>query len=469
MTTDLFADDSYTPGDDAEEAPRKGPDPYLAFALRWWWLLLVGGLLGLVAAFGYVRLGPFPYASVAQVQVPPQTVTNPNATSDQARDATTNYTAEATTSQMFTLISQELAGTLNLSASDLLTLQQDGEIAIRTVKGTNFITITVTDADPQRARLIADTIATVFVRDVNSRASAQIDARQRLLEQQIDATSQRFLTARLNQRQEELQRDLSNQRTVLLQLQASSQQELQRQAELDRVAGPGSQPSPQLAATRAQWLDLLNSQIADVEKGIKDLTAQSSGVAAQLAKLPNSTDPSVSAVFATAYGEQLQSLTRDYAQLQLDSPGARAPLVRYGNASDPLPASGMKKILLLGGGAGAVIAAALGFAIDWLRRRKQAQQAQAEGVSAPTTAPASPATIQPLPLAGQPEGAQARRPDELVYLVERARQRREETDEQDDAATQQLGKIIPTPTALSLRRRPLPTQEDGPTIRRIAK
>lgn len=431
-----------------DEAVADGPpgrDPYLAFALRWWWLLLVGFAIGALGAVGYVKYGPFPYAAVAQVQVVPQTSSiNPNASSTQARDATTNYTAEATTSQMFTLISQELAGTLNLSASDLITMQQGGTIDIRTVKNTNFIAFTVTDSDPERARLLANTLATVFVRDVNGRASAQLDARQRLLEQQIDATSQRYLTARLNQRLEEVQRELTTQRNTLLQLQTNYQQELQRQAELDRVAGTNSQPSPQLAATRSQWLELISGQIGDVEKGIRDLNTQIDGVRGQLSQLPGSTDPSVSAVFASAYGEQLQALTRDYAQLQIDSPAARAPLIRYGNASDPLPAAGMKKYLILGAGVGAALAAALGLAIDWLRRRKGAPAA----ATADATADDTGATPAARPLASTEEPATPTRPEDLVYLIERARERR---DLPDDGPT-----TLPAPTALAQRRRPLP-------------
>ena len=154
MPTDDFALDRTTGAEEAERPGRAAApaqDPYLAFALRWWWLLIVGGILGLVAGFGYVKYGPIPYTSVAQVQVPPQTTTNPNANSGQAVDATANYSAEATTSQMFSLVSQELAGTLEISSSDLLVLQQEGKLVIKAAKGTNFITITVTDSDQGRA------------------------------------------------------------------------------------------------------------------------------------------------------------------------------------------------------------------------------------------------------------------------------------------------------------------------------
>ena len=501
MPTENCDADRYAEADDfdGEMTPaRTGPDPYLAFALRWWWLGLLGAIIGVGLAVAYMQFGPFPYQSVAQVQVPPQTTTNPNANSGQAVTATTNYTAEATTSQMFSLVSKELAGKLNLSASDLILLQQDGKIDIRATKGTNFITVVVTDADQGRARLLADTIATVFVRDVNGRASAQIDARQQLLEGQIDLTGRNYLTANLNQRQEELQTRLANQRTGLLQLQSSYQQENQRQAEADRLVATTGPPSPQIVATRNQWLETLNSQIAQVQNDIRDTNTQLDGVRAQLAKLPGSTDPSVSAAFASAYAEQLQSLTREYAQLQLDAPTARVPLIRYGVASDPLPASGRKKVVILGAGLGAVVAAGLAFGIDLLRRRRQqkldaalaelAAESQPEAAPdmipalipapmiGPTPVPTEPPTLVPTlpivaarhnPVTEESVTPAPRKPDELVYLVERARQRREgKAAHTNGHGTNGLNGHHEAANGQAPRQRPLPTQDGEPPLRK---
>ncbi|HEY8599592.1 MAG TPA: Wzz/FepE/Etk N-terminal domain-containing protein [Thermomicrobiales bacterium] len=466
------------PQETDEDLRPTGPDPYLAFALRWWWLIVLGAVIGIGGAFAYTAYGPIPYQSVAQVQVPPQTTTNPNASANQSITATTNYTAEAATSQIFSLVSKELSSTLPLSASDLTLLQQEGKIDIRATKGTNFIVITVTDTDQGKARLLADTIATVFVRDVNARASAQIDARQQLLEGQIDQTGQRYLTSRLNQRQEELQASLTTQRASLLQLQASYQQELQRQAEADRLSGTNGPPSPQIVATRAQWLDTINNQISQVQNTLRDTTIQIDDVRAQLVKLPGSADPSVSAAFASAYGQQLQTLTRDYAQLQLDAPAARVPLIRYGVASDPLPATGKKKILIAGAGLGLALAAALGFGLDMLRRRRQQRAitafAEAEVATAPaisavpptplplreTAAPAAPERdLLPLsPVASVAE----RQPDDILSLVERARQRRETATGYRNG---QNGTASHTNAAIP-RSRPLPTQDDEPPLRK---
>ncbi len=355
---------------EASASTPAGQDPYLAFALRWWWLLILGALLGGFAAFGYTKYGPVPFQSIAQVQVPAQTTTDPTANSSQARSAATNYAAEAASPQMFALVSKALVGKLDLSANDLMLMNQQGQLDIRIVKNTNLISITVADPDPSRARLLADTFATVLVNDVNGRAATQLDARGLQLQEQIKQTQDRLVVAQLQQRAEGLRQELVTQRGQLLQLQLGYQQELQRQAESDRLAATNGVPTnPQIITTRTQWLKLISDQITALQTTLDDLTAQLNQVQATLKTLPAGTDPSVSAAFTTAYNEQLQSLTRDFAQVQLSGPGARTPLVRYGEASDPLAANGRKKILLMGLAAGIALAVGLGFGIDLLRQR----------------------------------------------------------------------------------------------------
>lgn len=367
VTTATVTDDDDIP---AASAPA-GQDPYIAFALRWWWLLLLGALIGGVGAYAYTQYGPVPFQSVAQVQVPAQTTTNPTAGSDQARSAATNYVAEATSTQMFTLVSKALAGKMELSASDLQLMAQDGRLSIKLVKNTNFINIAVTDPDPERARLLADTFATVFVSDINSRASTQLDTRGLQLEQQIKMTQDRLVVAQLLQRQEDLRKQLVDQRGLLLQLQLGYQQELQRQQEADRLAAAAGQTiTQQVLDTRAQWLKLIGDQITAMQTTINELNAQLDQVQTTLKGLPSGTDPTVSAAFTSAYSTQLQSLTKEFADLQLSGPNAREPVIRYGKASDPLPATGRKKLLMMGLAAGMALAAGLGFLFDILRQRR---------------------------------------------------------------------------------------------------
>jgi uncharacterized protein involved in exopolysaccharide biosynthesis len=404
--TETFADD-----DESIAARPAGQDPYIAFALRWWWLLILGALLGGSAAYAYTQYGPIPFQSVAQIQVPAQTTTNPNTGSGEARSAATNYVAEATSSQMFSLVSKELAGKLEISASDLLVMSQDGRLEIRLVKNTNFINIAVTDPDPERARLLADTIATVFVRDVNSRASTQLDTRGLQLEQQIKITQDRLVVAQLLQRQEDLRRELLGQRGLLLQLQLGYQQELQRQQEADRLAAAAGQPvTQQVLDTRSQWLKLIGDQIAAMETTINDLNTQVAQVQTTLKGLPSGTDPSVSAAFTAAYRDQLDALTREFAQLQLNGPNAREPIIRYGQASDPLPATGRKKLLLMGLAAGMGLAVGLGFLFDLLRQRR-ALGRSGERASEET----APATVQPVAEV-IPVNLMTQRPPDLMPL-----------------------------------------------------
>ena len=384
--------------DSSATAP-PGQDPYLAFALRWWWLLILGALLGGAAAFGYTRYGPVPFQSIAQVQVPAQTTTDPTANSSQARSAATNYAAEAASPQMFALVSRQLAGKLDLSANDLMLLNQAGKLDIRLVKNTNLISITVADPDPARARLLADTFATVLVNDVNGRATTQLDARGQQLQAQIKQTQDRLVVAQLQQRAEKLRQELVAQRGLLLQLQLGYQQELQRQAEADRLAATTGEPtSPQIVETRAQWLKLIRDQITALQATLDDLTGQLNQVQTTLKTLPAGTDPSVSAAFTTAYSEQLQSLTREFAQVQLSGPGAREPLVRYGQASDPLAANGRKKLLMMGLAAGVALAIGLGFLGDLLRQRRKRPGGarQGEQTGAGTSAAIVPTLAQPL-------------------------------------------------------------------------
>jgi len=184
-------------------------------------------------------------------------------------------------------------------------------------------------------------------------------------------TQDRLVVAQLLQRQEDLRKQLMDQRGLLLQLQLGYQQELQRQQEADRLAAAAGQTiTQQVLDTRAQWLKLIGDQIAAMNTTINELTAQLDQVQTTLKSLPAGTDPTVSAAFTSAYSAQLQSMTKEFADLQLSGPNAREPVIRYGKASDPLPASGRKKMLMMGLAAGMALAAGLGFLFDILRQRR---------------------------------------------------------------------------------------------------
>lgn len=357
----------------SSKTARKTPaqDPYLAFALRWWWLLLIGLVLGSSAAVAYNKYGPQKYQTVALIQVAQQTATSPYGQSSQARDATSNYVAEVSSSQVMQLVSRALAGKLSLSARDLQLMNQQGGIDIRSIAQSNFITITVTDTDPARARLIANTYAQVATDEVNQHAGDQVTANKQQLQQQIDATRQRLVTAQLLQRRSDLEQNLQTERTTLLQLQTNYQQELTRQQQ-PTTGGGQQQASPQLTQVQDQWLQLISDQVKDIQNSIAATEAQLKTVNDQLAKQSTPADPEVSAAFASAYQAQLTSLTQSYVQLELQGSLGK-PLNVYGQASDPLSTATLKKKLLAGASGGLILGAGLGFAYDMLRRRRQAQ------------------------------------------------------------------------------------------------
>jgi uncharacterized protein involved in exopolysaccharide biosynthesis len=247
---------------------------------------LIFTLVGTGAALGYAQYGPVSYTSTALVLVPPQTdpSTDSLGSPGKVRDVAGNFAAQASSPYIFQRVSQSLQGQLELSARDLTLMAQDKRLDIRPVRNANLISITVAHPDPATAQLIANTIATVFVEDVNSRVGNDVDARKQQLEQQIESTRQLLTTAQLQQREQELTKALREQRGQLLQIQLQYQQELQRQVEEERqaIAASASQTptlSPEqqqrlqelaeaAAGLRAQSLEMVRSQQQETERSI---------------------------------------------------------------------------------------------------------------------------------------------------------------------------------------------------------
>ncbi len=363
MTDQVLLNGSRAPAPVQGGALPEERDPIIVFALRWWWLLLLGVCLGVAGAVGYSRYGPVPYASTALVQVQAQPGDDPTANAAQERSAAANYAAEAASSRVFTLVSQALAGKLAVTPSQLQRMSQSGALSIKQARGANFVTITVSDRDPERAKLLADTFASVFVADVNARAKQQFDERQQQLQQQIDFTRDRLATAALFQRKQDLEKEIRDQRGSLLTLQINYQQLLQSP---DPASPGGEDTSPRASARQA-----LSQQIREIQANISDLEAELASVQQAIGKLPpDASDPSLSAALATAYAMQLSALTEQYVSRQTAAITADPPLVRYGDASPPLPTQGIKKLLVFGLAAGGGLAVALGYGIDLLRRRR---------------------------------------------------------------------------------------------------
>lgn len=340
------------------------PDPYLAAAMRWWWILLLGCVIGAVAAGVALFTSPVGYQSTALVQVTiPATSTDQTANAGVARSAATNFAAEGTTGQVFERAAAQLAAVgIPISADDLVEQRELGELTVRALRDTNLIAVTVADRDPVRAQRVADILAEAFIAEINTRAKTQLELREQELLDQIAFTQRELVTAQLYQREEALRRELAGQRTTLLQLQQSSVQAS------SGTFGP-------------QWQQLLQEQARELERQIAETTEDLQSVRTQLAARPEGPDSTTSAALASAYAGQLNRLTLQYAQLQLDRNVTSTPVVRYGGAARALPTPASKRMPLLlaaGGVALGVFATATAEGLRLLRQyRKRGHQTTA--------------------------------------------------------------------------------------------
>jgi chromosome segregation ATPase len=194
-------------------------------------VLVIGTLLGLGGGLGYAMYGPVPYKSTALLMVPLQAdpADNSFGSPNRVRTLAQTFAAQLASPYVYGLVSQALQGTVNLSTRDLTEMANRREIDIRPQRSANLIGISVTDPIKEHARLIANTFASVAVQDVTNRATGDVDTRRKMLEQQIDSTRQQLITSQLRQQEQDLSKQLHDQRSQLLQIQLQYQQEIQRQ------------------------------------------------------------------------------------------------------------------------------------------------------------------------------------------------------------------------------------------------
>lgn len=357
-----------------------GANPYIAFMVRWSWLLVIGLVAGIGAAYQYSLYGPIPLRSTAVILVPSQSdpSTNPQGSPLQARNAAESFAVQASTAHLYGLVSEALKGKLDVSSRDLLEMDQAKKIDIRAPRDSNLITISVTETSPATAQLLADTIAQVFVNDVNARAGEDLDTRRKQLSDRIELTRRQLTAAQLYQRQQDLTKAMSDERSQFAQLQLQYIQELQHEVELDRLELTGEQRQS-IQAVRTQWLDITSNQQQAIRSRLNELGDQLAAVQADLDTLPERTDPVISAAFAGAYSGQLQALTQQFVQLQINSQAATSVLVRYGTASPAIPADSTRKLLAYGAAGGLLAALVLAGLLEvprrwWLRRRERARR-----------------------------------------------------------------------------------------------
>jgi hypothetical protein len=343
-------------------------DPIIDFGLRWWWLLALGVLLGGIAAYAYATYyGPTMYQSTAYIQeIPPSG--NMTSGAEAARSASRNYAAAAASPLMFEAASQALGDQLPLSGAELQEMHRSGEISIGQQRSANFIDVTVTTEDREQATLIADTIATIAVSTVNEQVTAEYEESQLQLQQQIDFAQGQLSTSAIFQRRDQLEQRLFNQQSNLIELQASYQQELTRKADRESSGGLATETPDGVGVDVAAIFD---QQIKQVEADIATITEELEAINARIAELPADTDPLVSGAMASAYANQVSSLTSQYVGREVVSLAATSPLVKYGNAADPFAVSELKRIGFFGVVIGASLAAGFALCIDLLRKRRR--------------------------------------------------------------------------------------------------
>lgn len=351
-------------------------DPLMEFAKRWWWLLAVGAIIGISVAVIYSRIGPIPYQSTALLQVvtPAGSTTTQNA--EQARSASTNFAAEVGSPRIYALTSEALAGTLDISASELEAMERSGSLETSPMRSSNFIRIVVTDEDPERAQTIANTIARVFVDDITVRSKAGFEARQEQVQAQIQFTREQLATSALRQRELDLEEEIRSQQSALLSVQTNYNQELGRQAESDAIGDRSSFSESELiqqAEVRTQLLRAISQQVNGIEANIEELNELLASVQAELATLPPDTDGSLSAAYTEAYSLQLSTLTEQYVTDQVNALTAGAPVLLYGDASTPFETQGIKKLGVFGFIGGMAVAGGLGVAFELLKKWRAAR------------------------------------------------------------------------------------------------
>ena len=281
-------------------------NPYLGLLLRWWWVIALCTLLGLLVGLLYNRFGPVPYQSTALVAVnSDNTLLNTRQTTPgrQQGIAAETFAAQMASPPVAELVSKELAGRYDLSPGDLLSGLQNKKIDIRAIKNSNLISVTATDPDPQLAFALADAYAGAFVGAVNQAAGQAVASRRQELESQIEYSRQQLTTTQLKQREQDLNTQLQTARGQLLQLQLQYQTELQRQIEAERAQSLAEQRTrggPQALSpealdrinaveasqdrARSGALGAISAQVSDAQGQIGDLSAQLAEVRAALSQ-----------------------------------------------------------------------------------------------------------------------------------------------------------------------------------------
>jgi len=160
--------------------------------LRRWWLplllgILVGAALGLVVSLWEPRAYKAQtYILINQVQTPGQPALSAVGLSQGAA----GYYSQVVTSKPFL---RETSRQLGLSAKEEALLSAN--VTARALQGTQYLTISVTDRDPQRAAAIANRLAQTLVGRVQQSRSGNVEPVRAEIDRELDEARQRVTEA----------------------------------------------------------------------------------------------------------------------------------------------------------------------------------------------------------------------------------------------------------------------------------
>jgi hypothetical protein len=184
--------------------------------------MLFGVLIGTGASFAYVLRAPASYQSASLLMVTSQQAdgrseswltTNPS----RLRAATEILLDQAASPPVYEAVSLVVRPQAEIEPEELEGLVKTGVIDIHQSGKSSFISIAVTDADPERAQLLADGYARGLINYVNDQVKTATDRRRVELARQIELTQMRMRSLPLQSPDPSVSQTVASVYAVLLQ------------------------------------------------------------------------------------------------------------------------------------------------------------------------------------------------------------------------------------------------------------
>ncbi len=316
----------YRGGGGARRQPRPSETDtqYVQFVRRWWWLLLIGAVLGTAGSFAYLKYGPTSYQSVSTVAVSEDALRAQTVVSGSDKRppkinlVAGSYAAQTMSPQILELVGQALPNRPELTPAVLESMAASKAIFSKAQAGTNQFNITVTAGEPGLAKTLANTIASVTIKSASDQAQRYAADRQRQLELQMDSARQQLGPGdqwdKLDQTSQRLEDQLQGQKDKLFQLQSQYNLFLLQKAQDASIArnaagdqghassGDQGRLSPEqqnevqsliqaASQTHRDSLQVIDSRRQDTEQAIADVSDRLGAANDALAALPVSIDP----------------------------------------------------------------------------------------------------------------------------------------------------------------------------------